>query len=194
FQKKLKNYLAFKASSLLIPSIKTLSTLIILISSFVFYLFMASDLKVNGFKIPDSIIDPIINFTTQGSASDTLPTQNINIPADQLNLLKQNPDLLKQYGLDPKVLDQVSNTNPQEISQNNLIKTAVNSQIQSLINPNLRIISGVLAITFFVSLNFLSSILVLILYPLISLIFWILEKTGFTNYQIEMREVKKLVV
>lgn len=152
FQKKLNNYLTFKASSLLIPSIKTLSTLIILVSSIVFYFFISDDLENNGFKIPDSIIDPVINLTTQ----------NLNIP--------------------------------QGLSPNDLIKTTINSQIQSLINPNLGIISGVLAITFFVSLNFISSILVLILYPLIAIIFWFLEKTGFTTYQTEMREVKKLVI
>src|SRR3989344_976169 len=37
-QKRLKNYLTFQASPLLMPSIKFLSTLIILVSSLVFYL------------------------------------------------------------------------------------------------------------------------------------------------------------
>lgn len=194
FQNKLKNYLTFKASSLLIPSIKTLSTLIIFISSFAFYFFVASDLKINGFKIPDSIIDPVINLVTKNSPVNNLPTQNLNISADQINLLKQNPDLLKQYGLDPGVLDQVSTNKPQAISQNSLIKATVNSQIQSIVKPNLGLLSIALAVIFFVSLNFLSSILSLLLYPLISLIFWILEKTGFIKFEVEMREVKKLVI
>lgn len=197
FERKLKNYLTFKATSLIIPSIKTLATLIIFISSFVFYFFVVDDLKTNGFKIPDSIIDPVIKMTTgslpNNNLSDSAPTQ-LSISQDEINLLKQNPDLLKQYGLDPKVLDQPSAINYEGISQKNLIKATVNSQIQSFINPNLGILAIILAAIFFVSLNFLSSILVLILYPLIPLIFWILEKTGFITYQTEMREVKKLIV
>jgi hypothetical protein len=194
FETKLNNYLTFKANSLLIPTIKSLSTLIILVSSLVFYFFASEDLKINGFKIPDSIIDPVINIASQGSASNNLSIDQLSLSPDQINLLKQNPELLAQYGLDPKILDQVTASKPQTFSQNDLIKTSVNSQFQSIISPNLWLVSIVLAILFFVSLNFLSSFLILLIYPLIYIIFWILEKTGFITFEVEMRPVKKLVV
>lgn len=196
-QKKLKNYLTFQPSVLLIPSVKRLSTFIILISSLVFYLNISQSLVKNGFQIPDSLIDPIIKMTTSNLPLTDLPQGQgpmLDIPTDQINLLKQNPDLLKQVGLDPKILDQINITKTPTISPNNLIKEAVSAQINNIIGPNIGIVAIILSIIFFLSLNFLASFLSLLLYPIISGIFWILEKTGFTKFEIEKREVKKLVV
>lgn len=195
-QKKLKNYLTFQASTLLIPSTKFLATLIILVSSLVFYLNISQSLVKTGFQIPDSLLDPIIKMSSSSLSSGLPqgPGPMLDIPADQINLLKQNPDLLKQYGLDPKILDQVNITKSSSINQNDLIKGAVNSQIQSLIGPNIKIVAIILAVIFFLSLNFLASFLALLLYPIISLIFWILEKSGFTKFEVTQREVKKLII
>lgn len=162
-QKKLKNYLTFQASPLLMPSVKSLTTLIILVSSLVFYLNLSQSLEKNGFQLPDSLLDPIINMTTSGLPSTDLP---------------QGPGPMFNLPLNP----------------NDLIKGAVNSQIQSLIEPNLGFVAVVLAITFFVSLNFLASFLALLISPIISGIFLILEKTDFTKFEAEKREVKKLVI
>lgn len=196
-QKKLKNYLTFQPSLLLMPSVKALTTMIILISSLVFYVNISQDLKKNGFSIPDSLLDPIINMTTSGLPTSNLPQgpgPMANISQDQIDLLKQNPDLLKQYGLDPKILDQVTITKTSTTPQNSFIKQAISAQINNIIGPNTGIIAILLTVLFFVSLNFLSSFLSLLIYPLISGIFWILEKVGFTKFEIEKREVKKLVV
>lgn len=196
-QKKLKNYLTFQASLLLMPSIKSLSTLIILVSSLVFYLNISQNLVKTGFQVPDSLLDPIIKMTTSSLPSSNLSQGSgpmLDIPQDQINLLKQNPELLKQYGVDPKILDQVTITQTSSTPQNSLIKEAVNSQIKNLIGPNIGIIAIVLAVTFFVSLNFLASFLAIFIYPIISGVFWILEKTGFTKFEVTQREVKKLVV
>ncbi|MDO8570365.1 MAG: hypothetical protein Q7R97_02170 [Candidatus Daviesbacteria bacterium] len=206
-QKKLQNYLTFQASILLIPSIKRLSTFIILVSSLVFYFNISQSLVKNGFQIPDSLLDPIINLATSGLPTSNLPQgpgPMMNISADQINLLKQNPDLLKQYGFDPrslgevgtdpKILDQITTTQSPVTSQNSFIKQAISAQINNLIGPNIGIVAIILSITFFVSLNFLSSFLSLLIYPIISGIFWILEKTGFTKFEVTQREVKKLIV
>lgn len=196
-QKRLKNYLTFQASPLLLPSIKSLTTLIILISALVFYFNISQNLEKNGFQISDSLLDPIINMTTSGLPTSDLPQgpgPMANISTDQIELLKQNPDLLKQFGLDPKILDQVNITKTPVISPNNLIKEAVNSQIQNLIGPNIGIVAIILAVTFFASLNFLSSFLALLISPIISIIFLILEKSGFTKFEVTQREIKKLVV
>ena len=189
-QKRLKNYLTFQASPLLMPSIKFLSTLIILVSSLVFYLNISQSLAKNGFQIPDSLLDPIINMTTSN-----LPTANLpQGPGPMASISADQIELLKQYGLDPKILDQFTTTQTSGTPQNSFIKSAISSQINNLIGPNLGIVAIVLAITFFVSLNFLSSFLALFIYPIISGVFWFLEKTGFTKFEITQREVKKLVI
>lgn len=57
---KLKTYLTFQPAALLTPSIKTLSTLLILVLSVGFYLSVSSQIKQAGFSIPNSLIDMII--------------------------------------------------------------------------------------------------------------------------------------
>lgn len=95
---------------------------------------------------------------------------------------------IKFSGLNPKVLD---NLNP---SSNDLIKQGVKDQIQTIIKPYQNIIPAILAMLLFLTLQSLTSILNLLIYPLLWLTFYSLEKIGFVKYELEQRPVKKLIV
>lgn len=89
-------------------------------------------------------------------------------------------------------------TQPESNSQISLvqdtIKQAVKGQLQNLIKPYTGFIPAVLAILLFFTLQGLTSLINLLIYPLLWLTFYILEKTGFVHFEAETREVKKLVV
>lgn len=200
---KLKNYLTFQASSLLNPSIKSLATFLILTASLAFYIASSTQIKEQGFKIPDSLIDTALKFTTsqlpdvQGES-----IAQVSLTPEQIELLKQNPDVLKQYGIDPDVLDsqdkQSSVAGPTKPStsppSNDLVKNLLQIQIQNIVKPYENLIPIFLAGLFFVTMQSLFSLLAVTLTPLIALTFWIFTKTNFIRFETEMREVKKLVV
>lgn len=75
-----------------------------------------------------------------------------------------------------------------------LIKQTVKDQIQNLIKPYLNIIPAVLALLLFITLQSLTSIMNLLIHPLLWIIFYILEKTGFIKFTEETRLVKKMVI
>ena len=183
---KLKTYFTFNPNALISPSIKQLTGLLILTFSLTYFLSINQIIQKTGFQIPDSLIDTALKFTPIESS---LPqeTSQFSIPPEQLELLKQNPDLLKQYGLDPKILDTPQNTST------NLIKQTVKDQLQNFIKPYLNFIPAVLALLLFISLQSLVSFLNLLIHPILWIIFYILEKTGFIRFEIEQRPVKKMV-
>ncbi len=152
-----------------------------------------------GFQVPDSLIDTALKMSPVNRPQDETSTQTQlpNITPEQIALLKQNPDLLKQSGLDPKILDTLSQpqttSNPQNLTQQ-LVKQAVKDQVQNIIKPFISFIPVVLAVLLFFTLQFFTSIINIFISPLLSLTFLILEKTGITHYEIEQREVKKLVI
>ncbi len=207
-ESKLKSYLTFNAASLLSPSVKQLSSLLILGFCLIYYLSMNNIIQQQGFQIPDSLIDaalkfsPQVNMSVQGFKYDKrLIAQLPQLTQDQLELLKKNPELLKQYGVDPKMLDNISLPIPSNITKpssatdmNSFLKQAVKDQIQSLIKPYQDFIPAVLAVMLFFTLQSFIAVLSVFLTPIIWLIFFILEKTNFIHYEIEMREAKKLVV
>ncbi len=196
----LKSYLTFKPEALLGPAIRHLSGLLILSFCIIYFLSSNKLIAQNGFQIPDSLIDsaikmsPVSNIAEQSSIETQLPS----ISSEQLELLKQNPDLVKQYGLDPEMLDVLATPKkalqtPQNLL-NDTIKQTVKDQIQNFIKPYQAFIPAGLAILLFLTLQSLTSILNLLIYPLLWLIFFILEKTGFVKFEIEQRPVKKLVI
>lgn len=75
-----------------------------------------------------------------------------------------------------------------------LIKQQVKDQLQNLIKPYLNFIPAVLALLLFITLQSLTSIMNLLIHPLLWIIFYILEKTGFIKFEIEQRPVKKMVI
>ena len=183
-QKELDQYLTFKATSLLSPSIKQLATILLLVISVIFYLVAEKEVSQNEFKIPSSLIEMSLSLTQTSQSLEVSPTTAVNQP-------QIPPELLKQYGVDPAVLEELDK--PQNKPQNTMA-TLVESQINNLIKPYQQFIPLVLALLLFVTLKWLASILSILLTPLLWFIFWILEKTGFTKYEKEMREVKKLII
>ena len=151
-ESSLKSYLNFKPAVVLGPSIRHLSTLLVIILSMTFFLSINKIIQEKGFEIPDSLID-----------SAFLP----QITPEQIELLKQNPDLLKQ---------------------------AVKDQLQGVIKPYLGFVPTALAVLLFITLESIVSFLTIFIYPLLWLTFYVLEKTGFVKFTTEMRPVKKMVV
>lgn len=195
-ENKLKTYLTFEPSTIFGPSIRHLSTLLVIAISFTYFLAINKQVAQQGFQVPDSVIDTALKFSgPQQIQSEELVIQP-SLTSEQIELLKQNPDLLKQYGLDPKILDNINQPNKNNGSSitQNLIKQTVKDQLNSIINPYLGIIAPVLALFLFLTLQSFTSFLGLLIYPILWLLFIILEKTGFITFTTETRPVKKMVV
>lgn len=197
-ENSLKSYLTFQPNTLLAPSIRHLSQLLILTICLVYFLSTNKIIAQNGFQIPDSLIDSALKFTPQlqsEQSEDAAPP--LSIPKEQLELLKQNPQLLKQSGLDPNILDTLSQTQDESKKSqgaSDLLKQTVKDQVQNLIKPYQNFIPAVLSILLFFTLQSLTSMLRLLVYPLLWFNFYILEQIGFIRFQEEMRPVKKMVV
>lgn len=195
----LKSYLTFQPSTLLGPAIRHLSGFLILSFCIIYFLSASKIIAQKGFEIPDSLLDTALKFSSPALPANQLEQINIpQLPPEQLELLKQNPDLVRQSGLDPSILENLSN--PQKVLQsttdstNNLIKQTVKTQFQTLLKPYLSFIPAILAVLLFLTLQSLTSILNLLIYPLLSTTFYILEKIGFVRFEEEQRVVKKMVV
>ena len=146
----LKTYLTFQPNSLFGPSIRHLSSLLILVIAITYFLAISKVVNQNGFQIPDSLIDTALKFTPQ--------SQNA----------------------------------PQDLT-NNLLKQTIKNQFQTFIKPYANFIPAILALLLFLTLQSLTSLINLFIYPLIWVTFYILEKSGFIKFTEEMRPVKKLV-
>lgn len=191
-ENSMKSYLSFNPHTILTPIIKHLSTLLILIFCIVYFLTSNKQIVEKGFSLPDSLIDAALKFSPQPTDTNNLQP---SIPQDQLNLLKQNPQLLKQSGLDPKILDSLSQ--PQKSLadvSNNLIKQTIKDQIQSLIKPYLNLIAPLLAVLLFLTLQSFTALINLLLSPILWIVFYLLEKSGYIRFEIEQRPVKKMVI
>lgn len=195
----LKTYLNFQPANLLGPSIKRLSGLLIISFCLVYFFSSSKLISQNGFSIPDSLIDTALKMSPTNIPEQTSTSQLPGLSSDQIALLKKNPDLLQQFGLDSKMLDSLV-TDSQKTAQpasklgNDFIKQTVKSQIQEFIKPYLNFIPAILALLLFLTFQSLVAFLNILIYPLLWLTFLILEKTGFTRFEIEQRPVKKLVV
>lgn len=196
-QNTLKNYINFSPTILFSPHIKHLSSFLILIISITFFLSATKIIQQDGFELPDSLIDASLKFANplESPGQESLPPQ-LQIPPEQIEMLRQNPDLLRQSGLDPNILDNLDNSVSQTVGNlsNDLIKQTVKDQIQGIIKPYLSIIPAILAVLLFLTLQSLASIINLLTYPLLWITFYILEKTGFIKFTTEMRPVKKMVI
>lgn len=111
----------------------------------------------------------------------------------------QIPDSLIDTALKIAVPPQTETTDqPEQAVQpqltQDLIKQTVKDQLQTLLKPYLGFIPAALAVILFLTLQSLTSILNLLIHPLLWLTFYILEKTGFVKFTEEMRPVKKIVI
>ena len=204
---KLRTYLTFHASALLTPAIKNLGFFIVISIGVAFYFATAAEIKQNGFKIPDSILNTAVQFAGQqlpapiqsgpavhGESIAQLPT----LTKEQIELLRQNPELLRQNGIDPAILDSIPQS-PQSLSSpkstsNEAIKNLLQSQLDKIIDPYIKYLPIAFTVLFIITLQSLFSLVSILLPLLIFLIFWTLEKTNFIYFEKEMREVRKLVV
>ncbi|MDD5147568.1 MAG: hypothetical protein PHV63_03440 [Candidatus Daviesbacteria bacterium] len=195
----LKSYLNFQPSNLLGPSIRYLSGLLILTICIVYFFSTSKIIAQQGFQIPDTLIDTALKLTPLPQSTNQTEQTNLSqLSPEQLDLLKKNPELLRQSGLDPKILESLTNpkkiTQPQASLTNDLIKQTVKDQIQNFIKPYTNFIPAGLAVLLFFTLQFFTSILNLLIYPLLWLTFFILEKTGFIKFEVEQRTVRKMVI
>lgn len=196
----LKTYLTFQPDKLLTPYIKNLTTFLIITIS-VCYFFsinkvISSEITSGkGFQIPDSLIESSLKFIpldsiTKDSEASELPA----IPPEQLELLKQNPKLLEQYGLDPSILDSLATKkDPKELSKD-VIKQTLKNQLNKILEPYLPFIPAGLAVLLFILVNSVTYPINLLIHPLIWILFFILEKTEFVKFVEEQRPVKRMVV
>jgi hypothetical protein len=201
----LLTYYTFKPNQLLWPYVKHTATLLIIALSAVFYLHSVKYINTSGMK---EVFGPTIGLVTDSVSSKIpsslgLPEPEIKdlpkLTPEQIKLLKQNPDLVRSYGFDPSILDQLdTSTNLQNdslvLNTNDLIKAQLEAQVENFLTPYQSYIAPLFGALFLLTLLSFRSILTLALYPALHLIFVILEKTGYTKYVSEMREVKKLVV
>ena len=203
---RLKKYLTFDANLLLGPQVKNLASLLILIISFCFYLNINSEIKQNGFEVPDTLIETAIRFS-QDPQTEVKGVKYIaqvpNLTSEQIEFLKNNPDLLRDQGIDPAIFENAAAQTNQKNSKKQTVSTApsqdfvknlVKSQLQSMLKPYENWIPLILALVIFITLHSLLSLLSIFLNPLLSLTFYVLEKSGFIKFTTEMREAKKLVV
>lgn len=188
----LKSYLTFQPSDLFGPSIKTLSSFLIILISITFYFASSAQIKQKGFQIPDSLIDSVIKLMPQPEESGQKTSQLPQISPEQLALLKQNPDLLRKSGLDPKILDSLNQNSP--TTSQDLIKQTIKDQLNNLIKPYEGFIPAALALLLFVTLKSFESLLSILVNPLLGLIFYVLAKLRIITFTEEMRPIKKMVV
>lgn len=210
----LKNYVNFQGANLLAGPIRTLNTLVLLTLTFGFFLHTNSIIAAQGFKIPNALIDWAVNLSLSQAGIPVKGEQYLaqapTLTQEQINLLKQNPQVLEQYGISRKDLDALA---PQQSSQKSLnqnkvnivpaipganikdiIKAQISNSLDQIIKPYLFAVPAILAFLFYSLVGFCLWLLSIFLNPLIMLIFYILEKTGFIKFDKEMREVKKIVV
>lgn len=199
----LKNYLTFEPNNLFGPPIRHLSSLLILVISLTYFLSISQVIQKTSFEIPDSLIDTSLKLIPQPQSEkqESKPKQTLPaIPPDQIELLKQNPDLLKQYGLDPSILDSLAeqendqSQKPPEDLLTATVKQTLKDQLQTIIKPYQSVIPAVLAVLLFFILLSFASILNLLIYPLLWATFYILEKSGYIKFTIETRPVKKMII
>lgn len=194
-ENNLKSYLTFQPNTLLAPSIRHLSSFLILVLALVYFLAVNKIISEKGFEIPDALIDSAINFTSQDQPAPQTQSPQPALSQDQIDLLRENPDLLRQSGLDPAILDTLSKSQKTiQDATNNLIKQTIKDQFQNLLKPYLGFIPIILALFLFLTLQGLTSFINLLIYPLIWITFYILQKSGFIKFTEEMRPVKKMVI
>lgn len=196
-QNSLKSYLNFSPGTILGPSIRSLTGLMIIVLAIAYFLSINNLVRTNGFQIPDTLIDPILNLSqTAAGETQSEPAPQLSISPEQLELLRQNPQLLRQSGLDPKILDSLNQ--PQKGKSTNqsqdLVRSALKTQIDNFLKPYLEFVPVALALLFFFTLQAATIFFSILIYPLLWLIFFILEKIGFVRFEVENRPVKKLVI
>lgn len=214
-QTNLESYTNFQPSNILTSPTKLLSTFLLLTLSFGYFLHTNSIIQTQGFKIPDKIIDWAIELSLKGQnipvKGDKYLAQIPTLTEEQINLLKQNPEVLEQYGIDPKDLDSLIPTTQKPVTKSenknslqiptltgidlkDTLKSQIADSLNNMIKPYLFAVPAILAFLFYSLVSFCLWIISFFISPILSLIFYILEKSKFVKFEKEMREVKKIVI
>lgn len=189
---KLKIYLTFDPPTLLSPSIKNLAWMLILVSTMSFFFAATAKIKEERFTLPQSIIDQVANYISASQLSlDETGQEQPALTPDQMELLKNNPEILKKYGVN---IESLSGSNVPQKLQENPLKALIRKQADSFISPYEPFIPGVLAALFLFTLLSIQSLLSIVIHPIIWLIFLLFEKAQVITFSKETREVKKIVV
>lgn len=188
----LNTYLSFSPAAIFGPSIRNLGGLLILSICLVYFLSSNKIIAEKGFQIPDSLINTALKLAPQPQLEETSTPSLPQISPQQLELLRNNPDLLKQSGIDPKILDSVGK--PTQNIANDLIGQTVKKQVQDLIKPYIGFVPAILAVLLFFTLQSVTTVISLLIHPLLWIVFYVLEKTGFIKFTVEQRSVKKMVI
>lgn len=133
-----------------------------------------------------SLLILVISLTYFLSISQVIQQKGFEIPD---SLIETSLKLVPQP--QPSVLDTLA---PPQNLLTDTLKQTIKDQLQNIIKPYLGIIPAILAVLLFLILQSLMSILNLLIYPLLWIIFYILEKTGFTKFTEETRVVKKMII
>lgn len=75
-----------------------------------------------------------------------------------------------------------------------LIKSQVKETLEKALIPYAHFIAPALSVALFFTLQSINSIFSWLINPLLKLIFYILEKTGFVKFETEMKQAKKLII
>lgn len=197
---RLNTYVNFRPSELLSSIVKDLAGMLVIVFAVVYFMSANSFIAQNGFQIPDAIFDTVsklVPLPEEGQLFENAElTKELPISKKQLESLKQNPQLLKQFGLNPSALDKLTmNEKGAQIpSTKEFLKQTFNTQIQELIKPYQHFIPIILGILFFFTIRSILSVYLFTTSFFIWIIFALLEKTGFISFTKEMREVRKLQV
>ncbi len=197
---KLKTYLTFSPSQLLSPSIKYFGSLLIIAISISFFLLTNEQIRQKGFEIPDSLVETVIKISSSAITSTTKQGYtNISdiknqIKPEELEFLRKNPQLLREKGIDPKILENQSLKDPTKNPIEELSKAVIKDQFQNLVKPYLTWIPLAISLLLFITLNSIMYILSLFLPLLLWLIFYLFEAVGLIRFDKETREVRKIVV
>lgn len=201
FNKLTKDPTSFKVSDHIVKSAGGLITLLVLVVTLMVYI----DATQSSNQMVQKLINSLVSTSTQFVKSQSLQTGNVqaatttstSLTPEQLNLLKQNPGLLKQYGIDPALLNQLEagggNVTPQSLAIDAAVP-AITKQVEDLIKPYSQFIPFLIAFIFFLNFQFFTSIAALLISPLAYLLFYIMEKTEFIKFEKSTREVKKLAM
>lgn len=164
----MKNYLNFSPASIFSPIVKYLSGLLIFVIAVSYYFSINNVLMKNGFQIPDSIIETVIELSP-----------NIN------QLIKQSND--------SQSLLKINSESQQNFIRDSIKKT-IRGQIQDIIKPFIGFVPIILALLFFITFQSITSLVNLLIYSLFWLTFFVLEKIGFITFIEEQRTVRKIVI
>ena len=103
----------------------------------------------------------------------------------------------KGFQIPESLIDSAINLVPADTSSllpQDVIKQTLQTQVQTMIKPYLSFVPAGLAVLFFILLQSLTSIINLLIHPLLFITFYILEKTKFISFTEEQRTVRKMVV